>query len=150
MGNLLRELLIILFLGVVVLLFLVLSKENLYDYKVLRTIDGDTVEFAANFLPEPLKPKLSLRILGIDTPEKGPRAQCSDENMKSLKAKLFTEQEINNAKDVKIFIKEWDKYGGRVLGDVILDGKPLSQKLIESGYAVAYDGGKKGDWCRPN
>jgi endonuclease YncB( thermonuclease family) len=39
------------------------------------------------------------------------------------------------------------KYGGRVLGDVIIDGEPLSKKLIASGYAIPYDGGTKKSWC---
>ncbi len=69
-------------------------KANPYDYQILRVIDGDTVEFEADFLPGALKQKLSLRVYGVDTPEKGPRAHCSDENLKSLNAKLFTEQEI--------------------------------------------------------
>jgi endonuclease YncB( thermonuclease family) len=31
---------------------------------------------AAPFLPAPLKPELAVRIYGVDTPEKGHRAQC--------------------------------------------------------------------------
>jgi endonuclease YncB( thermonuclease family) len=123
-------------------------RANPYDYQILRVIDGDTVEFEANFLPEPLHQKLSLRILGVDTPEKMPRAHCNLENLKSLNAKLFTEQEIMNATKVQVLIKKWDKYGGRVLGDVILDGMPLSQKLLDKGYARSYDGeGPKSNWC---
>jgi endonuclease YncB( thermonuclease family) len=95
--------------------------------------------------------KLSLRVIGVDTPEKGYRAHCVDENMQSLKAKLFTEQEIMKSTDVKIVIHGWDKYGGRVLGDIILDDVPLSKKLIDSGYAVSYSGkGHKRNWCAPN
>jgi hypothetical protein len=30
------------------------SFANPYDYKVTRVIDGDTVEFVADFLPDPL------------------------------------------------------------------------------------------------
>jgi len=124
-------------------------RANPYDYQILRVIDGDTVEFEADFLPGALKQKLSLRVYGIDTPEKGPRAKCTLENMRSLNAKLFTEQEIMNATKVQVYIKGWDKYGGRVLGDVILDGEFLSTKLISSGYARPYFGeGEKSNWCR--
>ena len=28
---------------------------NIYDFTITRVIDGDTVEFQANFLPPPLK-----------------------------------------------------------------------------------------------
>ena len=123
------------------------ARANPYDYPITRIIDGDTVEFKVDFLPKEFKPYLSLRILGVDTPEKIPRAQCMEENMKSLNAKLFTEQEISNATKKQIIINSWDKYGGRVLGDVILDGVLLSKKLIDKGYAVPYNGGTKKSWC---
>lgn len=126
------------------------AKTEVYEYKILRIIDGDTVEIEAPYLPSPLKPSLYLRIDGVDTPEKPPRARCPREDIISLMAKLYTEQEIANASDVRIVLKKWDKYGGRVLGDVLLNGIPLSQKLIDSGYAVEYHGGKKNNnWCPP-
>jgi endonuclease YncB( thermonuclease family) len=40
-----------------------------------------------------------------------------------------------------------DKYGGRVLGDVFLDGKRLSEMLIANGFARRYHGEKKSSWC---
>lgn len=121
---------------------------NLYDWPVTRVIDGDTVEVAVDFLPVELKPFLHVRILGVDTPEKGPRAKCHLEESLSLRAKLFTTQEISHAKKVQILVKSWDKYGGRILGDVIIDGKPLSKELIKNGYAKPYNGhGAKFAWC---
>jgi endonuclease YncB( thermonuclease family) len=42
---------------------------------------------------------------------------------------------------------DWDKYGGRVLGDVILDGKSLRQMLITNGFAREYYGEAKQSWC---
>ena len=49
---------------------------NPYDFKVIKVNDGDTVVFEAPFMPAPLKPQLSLRVLGVDTTEKGARAAC--------------------------------------------------------------------------
>ena len=123
------------------------ANSNEYRYKVIRVIDGDTVEIEAPFLPVELKQVLKLRIIGVDTPEKGMLAKCELERKNSLSARNFTLQEIGNAKDIKIKLIKWDKYGGRVLGDLILDGQLLSKKLIDMGYAVSYDGGKKSDWC---
>jgi len=37
------------------------------------------VAFQADFLPAPLKKELSIRVFGVDTPEKGFRAQCPSE-----------------------------------------------------------------------
>ncbi len=45
-----------------------------YDVLLTRVIDGDTVAFQANWLPDPLKKELSIRVFGVDTPEKGHRA----------------------------------------------------------------------------
>ncbi len=125
------------------------SAATIREYQVTRVIDGDTVEFKAPFLIPELGQSLKLRVLGVDTPEKGKSAKCSKEEQMSLRAKLFTEQQISNGKKVTIQIKSWDKYGGRVLGDVIIDGKSLSQMLIENKYAVHYNGkGAKNDWCK--
>lgn len=128
----------------------VCAKElKLYDFKVLRIVDGDTIEIEAPYLPEELGKVLHLRILGVDTPEKGHLSHCQQEDDLSKEATYFTEHEIAKARDVKIIIKSWDKWGGRVLGDVLLDHKKyLSELLIEKGYAISYHGEKKTkDWC---
>jgi endonuclease YncB( thermonuclease family) len=123
------------------------SLANPYNYKITRVIDGDTVEFEAPFMPAPLKPLLSIRVLGVDTPEKGHRAQCDKEAKAAIAASEFTKNAINNAKTIQILLQSHDKYGGRVLGDVILDGKKLSEMLIANGHARPYDGKKKSSWC---
>ena len=119
-----------------------------YDWKVLRVLDGDTVEVEANFLPAPLKPVLKVRVLGVDTPEKGHRAQCPEENAKALQATALTKTAIENAKQIKVYIVDWDKFGGRVLGDLMIDGKQLSTRLIEAGLAREYYGETKQSWCK--
>jgi len=139
-----------LFVVLTLLLFpLEYSYANPYDFKINRVVDGDTVVIEVSFLPKELGNHLSIRVLGVDTPEKGHRAKCELENTKAVAASLFTNNEVFDAKDIKITIKSWDKYGGRILGDVILDGVPLSTKLIQKGYAVPYSGkGQKKDWCK--
>ena len=131
-----------------VLLFLSTSLfANPYEWPILRVIDGDTVVFKADFLPVDFKQELHLRIWGIDTPEKGRRAQCHQEAVKSIAATNFVIHEINKSKKRQIYIKDWDKYGGRVLGDLILDGKNLRTMLLQNGYAREYYGSKKFSWC---
>ncbi len=51
------------------------TKSATYDAQIIRVSDGDTIVIAAPFLPAPLKPELAVRIYGVDTPEKGHRAQ---------------------------------------------------------------------------
>lgn len=124
------------------------DKEGVeYDYKVTRVIDGDTVAFEAPFLPAPLKQELSIRVYGVDTPEKSFRGKCDKEKQMGEAASAFTKKMLKGAKTVKVSIIDWDKYGGRVLGDVIIDGKSLRKMLIEKGYAREYYGDKKESWC---
>ncbi len=117
------------------------------QYKIQRVIDGDTVEIAVPWIPPPLPPKLSIRILGIDTPEKAPRAQCEAEAKKATEATRFTQRAVAEAEEIEVYIKSWDKYGGRVLGLIVLDGHSLSEMLIEAGLARPYKGDAKTSWC---
>lgn len=118
-----------------------------YDANITRVIDGDTVAIEAPWLPDPLKKELSIRVFGVDTPEKGHRAQCPKEEVMGQKATEFTKKAVTYAKKRQVIIMEWDKYGGRLLGDVILDGKSLRQALITNGHAREYYGEAKQSWC---
>lgn len=122
-------------------------KGVLYDAVITRIIDGDTVAFEATFLPKPLKPELSIRVYGVDTPEKGHRSKCPSEASRGQKATEFTTGAVSSAKTIQILLIDWDKYGGRVLGDVILDGKSLREMLIVQGFAREYYGEAKKSWC---
>jgi micrococcal nuclease len=120
----------------------------IYEYPITRIIDGDTVAFNAAFLPLPLKSELSIRIWGVDTPEKTlSQAKCPAEIEKGKAASKFTATAVNAATKRQVAIMSWDKYGGRVLGDVLLDGKSLREMLITGGHARAYYGGAKASWC---
>lgn len=131
--------------------FLVFAQKQpqgvIYDTTVIRVIDGDTVVFHAPFLPEPLKKELGLRVFGVDTPEKGYRAKCEHEANLGEMATAFTKQRIAQSTKRQIFLIGWDKFGGRVLGDIILDGRSLRQMLIQEGLAREYYGEKKQSWC---
>lgn len=122
--------------------------QNYYDWAITRVIDGDTVAVQAPWLPDPLKKELSVRVWGVDTPEKGFRAQCPDEDQRGQAATAFTKQVILSSKQRVIMLRGWDKYGGRVLGDVILDGQSLRNLLIQNGFAREYYGDAKTSWCK--
>ena len=131
----------------IIALLLSVSPALATPYEITRVIDGDTVEIAVDFLPKPLPPKLSIRVLGIDTPEKAPRALCDAEAEKAKLASAFTKKAVAEAKEVDIVIVKWDKYGGRVLGDVFLDQKSLAEMLIAAELARPYKGDAKTSWC---
>ena len=128
-------------------LFTSYAFANPYDFKIVKVNDGDTVVFEAPFMPAPLKPQLSLRVLGVDTPEKGARAGCTAEAKAAEAASAFTKNIVANATEIKVELKEHDKFGGRVLGDLIIDGQRLSALLIQNGHARPYFGDKKASWC---
>ena len=118
-----------------------------YDAVITRIIDGDTVAFQADFLPAPLKKELSIRVYGVDTPEKGFRAQCPSEAQRGEAASAFTKHAVESAQKRQVVLMDWDKYGGRVLGDVLLNGQSLRVMLIQNGFAREYYGEAKTSWC---
>lgn len=123
------------------------KEGKVYNFQLGEVKDGDTVTFVAPFLPPPLKPVLGVRVLGVDTPEKGFRAKCPQEAARGEAATKFTKSVIANARSIQFEIVDWDKFGGRVLGDVIVDGQRLSKLLIANGYAREYWGEAKQSWC---
>lgn len=118
-----------------------------YEAQIIRVNDGDTVVISAPFLPAPLKPELAVRIYGVDTPEKGFRAQCPQEDQRGQAATAFTKQAVGQSQKRQVILYGWDKFGGRVLGDIILDGKSLRSALISNGFAREYFGDAKQSWC---
>jgi endonuclease YncB( thermonuclease family) len=118
-----------------------------YDAQIIRVTDGDTVVIAAPFLPAPLKPELAVRVYGVDTPEKGFRGQCDSEKQRGEAASVFTKGLINASQQRQVILYSWDKFGGRVLGDLILNGKSLRSQLIANGFAREYYGEAKTSWC---
>jgi endonuclease YncB( thermonuclease family) len=118
-----------------------------YDAKIVRAIDGDTIVIAAPYLPAPLKPELGVRIFGVDTPEKSFRAKCESEKVRGEQASVFVKDLIAGTKKHQVVLYDWDKFGGRVLGDMLFDGMSLRDLLIKNGFARAYFGDAKQSWC---
>ena len=118
-----------------------------YDAQIIRVNDGDTVVISAPFLPSPLEPELAVRIYGVDTPEKGFRAQCPSEDQRGQAATAFTKNAVATTQQHQVTLYGWDKFGGRVLGDIILNGVSLRAELIRNGFAREYYGEAKQSWC---
>lgn len=115
--------------------------------KVVEVYDGDSIFID---LPDqhPLFGKrMGVRILGIDTPEMKTKDSC--EKKKAIAAKSVLEKLVMKAKRVDIVSVQKDKYF-RILGNVIADGKSVSDELISQNLAFAYYGEKKPnrDWCK--
>ena len=134
------------FLTVVFFAFNALADDflNMREFRDNVCYDGDTCYVIAPTLPEPLQ-KMSVRILGIDTPEM--RAECAEEKKLALKGREFANNMFRSAEKIEFANLKWDKYGGRVLVDVYLDGKLYKDEIINAGLARPYDGGTKESWC---
>jgi endonuclease YncB( thermonuclease family) len=118
-----------------------------YSTQIIKVTDGDTIVIAAPYLPMPLKPQLAVRIFGVDTPESGFRAKCDIERQKGQAATEFAKNAVIQSKQHQVVLYNWDKFGGRVLGDIILDGRSLRRMLITNGHAKEYYGDAKQSWC---
>jgi micrococcal nuclease len=131
---------------IVITLLILISTPCLakdYIFTPSRVIDGDTIEIKERAFGL----KLAIRVNGIDTPEKGFRAKCDSENELALKASAFTGDFVHG-KNILVSKLKWDKYGGRMLGDIRIGNKNLSQELIDRGLAREYHGEKKKSWCK--
>jgi endonuclease YncB( thermonuclease family) len=124
------------------------NRGVVHEATITRILDGDTVGIEAKWLPDPLKKELLIRIYGVDTPEKGFRAKCEKENKKGLDATNFTKKMLESSNKIQIVLYDWDKFGGRVLGDVLVDDKSLRNELINNGFAREYFGKAKSSWCK--
>jgi micrococcal nuclease len=116
---------------------------------VTRVKDGDTFEIAAPWSPFP-KLEWSVRVLGIDTPEKGYLAKCQREKDRALQASDMARDLIaKSGNEVTLSRVKHDKYGGRFDADVTLkDGTSYAKALLDAGLAKQYNGnGPKPNWC---
>ena len=119
-----------------------------YKVKVVRVIDGDTVDVDIDLGFGVWLRKERVRIMGIDTPESRTRDKVEKKFGLASKAKL--KELLKNGAILKTQVskKGEDMKGkfGRILGDFILDdGRKVTEVLIDEGHAVAYFGGSKDD-----
>lgn len=114
------------------------------NVEYVRNYDGDTITFNIIGVHPLLGEKISIRVLGVDTPEI--RGKCTKEKYRAQDAKFLVETMCRSAKVIKLKNVGRGKYF-RILADVYCDGISVADKLIEDGFAVRYDGGTKIDWC---
>ena len=105
-----------------------------YNAKVIRVIDGDTVELDID-LGFTIHWKSSCRLYGVNTPEL--KSSDKDERLKALEAKNFLIQELPVGSDVTINSKKLDKYG-RPLVEVINNHINIYQMNINQILAKEY------------
>ena len=121
----------------------------MYDYKckVVKVVDGDTVDVDIDLGFGIWMKNERVRIMGIDTPES--RTRDLEEKEKGLAAKEFCKNFCKEGEPAILKTKTYDASGkyGRILGEIWSAGefadKSLNEYLIEKGHAVEYHGGKR-------
>lgn len=125
----------------------VIFQNEVIDVFVYDVHDGDTIHFLLDIgQKDPIK--LSLRMIGINTPEiSKAEDRLPEEKIAATIARDYLKTLVDG--HTKIRISEWDKYGGRCLGEVILpNGETANQMMIKGGYAKVYHGEKKQPWTK--
>ena len=118
-----------------------------YRAKVVRVIDGDTVDVDIDLGFGIWQKNERVRIMGIDTPESRTRNKIEKKFGLAAKAKLKSILGKTTVFKTTINKKGLDMKGkfGRVLGDFLQDDKSVAKTMCETGHAVAYFGGAKAD-----
>ena len=134
----------------------VLAATQLYDAKLVRVIDGDTVVLDVKLGPDSWKRNLHCRLKGIDTPELHPRrlppgateeqrAVRQSEIRRARKAKVALEQLLGvttgsntpKGKALRVRLHGKDRYG-RALVTLFAGETDVGQWLIREGYATEW------------
>jgi len=122
----------------------------MYEYrcKIIRVIDGDTVDVDIDLGFQVWIRGERVRIMGIDTPES--RTSDKTEKVFGLASKARLKELLHGEVILKTEVSKSgeDMKGkfGRILGDFILeDGRRATEVLIEEGHAVLYHGQNKDD-----
>ena len=124
--------------------------ENRYNVKLLKVVDGVTVDVDIDLGFGVWLHDERVRIMGLDTPES--RTSDKVEKVFGLAAKNRLKELLEEG---ALLVTTEDKKGedmkgkfGRILGDFIVEeyeGQPrrVTEVMIEEGHCVAYFGGSK-------
>lgn len=123
-----------------------------YRVKLLKVVDGDTVDVDVDLGFDVWLRKQRIRLHGIDTPES--RTRDREEKRFGIRAKQHLSHmiatEIEHGPLVGSDIKKQislqslgrGKFG-RILGVLFVDGVNVNEKMVETHHAVAYHGQSK-------
>ena len=127
------------------------SRKSCYNFRVTeinRVLDGDTIDVTID-LGFDLYKKERVRVAGVDTPEK--RTRDLEEKALGIDATNWLKDKLEGANDgedeltIRTELKGGVGKYGRLLGWLYIgdDALSLNEKMIDEGYAWAYDGGTK-------
>lgn len=120
--------------------------KNFRCVKYIKNYDADTITFNIKDIHPIVGKKISVRVRGVDTPEIKTKNQC--EKTKGRNAQKLVRNLLKRAKRIDLENIGRGKYF-RIVADVIIDGKNLTEYLLKNNLAYSYNGGtkRKIDWC---
>ena len=123
-----------------------------YRVKLLKVVDGDTVDVDVDLGFDVWLRKQRIRLHGIDTPES--RTRDKEEKRFGVRAKQHLSHMISTKiehgplvgadtkKQISLQSLGRGKFG-RILGVLFVDGVSVNEKMIEDHHAVPYHGQSK-------
>jgi len=114
-----------------------------YNCKVVRVIDGDTVDVDIDLGFDVWLTKQRIRLFGVDTPES--RTRDMVEKKFGIMAKNFVKGRLPVASMQILRTRLDDSRGkfGRILGEFVMEDTTLNQLLIITNNGVPYFGQSK-------
>ena len=114
-----------------------------YNCKVVRVIDGDTVDVDIDLGFDVWLTKQRIRLFGVDTPES--RTRDMVEKKFGILAKNFVKGRLPVASMQVLRTRLDDSRGkfGRILGEFVMEDTTLNQLLIITNNGVPYFGQSK-------
>src|ERR1700722_16950830 len=121
------------------------TDTRVYAAAVVRFIDGDT--FVARMRTGPGgEVETRVRLRSIDAAEL--HARCSKELRLALAPRAALQRVLADG-SVTLSRVGPDKYPGRIDANVATrNTNDISAAMLSGGFARAYDGGRRGSWCR--
>lgn len=110
----------------------------------LSAYDGDTVTVRAWIWPGQ-SVETAVRVHGIDTPEI--RGKCKSEKLAAIAARDHARMLLREAEEVALAEIAPDKYGGRVVARLLLNGEDFASLMLAAGHGRPYDGKTRSSWC---
>jgi len=113
-----------------------------YKCKILRVVDGDTVDVDIDLGFGIWMHKERVRLLGIDTPES--RTRDLEEKKFGLLSKKFLKDHypVGSTATLRTHKDKTGKFG-RILGELIWQETTINKIMVDESYAVLYNGQSK-------
>ena len=113
-----------------------------YNVKVVRVIDGDTIDVDVDLGFKTVLVKQRVRLYGIDTPES--RTRDKEEKKRGLISKDYLISKCPVGSNIVLQSHERGKFG-RILGEIFEYNKTesINKEMCREGYAVPYYGQSK-------